>query len=247
MPAVPPPSTPDQPGAPDLSQAPGLPQVSDLPGASAAKRQQILEGAARVFAAHGYEGASMSQIARDAGVSKGTLYNYFDSKATLFAAFIRQCACEKLPKLFETIGEKRTAEDTLVGIASAMIRLTTSPLSLMLNRIVVSEAATFPHLAETFWQVGPQKAIGVLADWLTARTHEGTLIVPDPVLAAELFYALCQTRIAGRKRLQLPVDSDPAHIAMIARAVTRVFLNTFQAGKGPPVPAEGGEDGNAAP
>ncbi|ACI52408.1 transcriptional regulator, TetR family [Gluconacetobacter diazotrophicus PA1 5] len=218
MPAAPPPTAPD------------------LPGASAAKRQQILEGAGRIFAAHGYEGASMSQIARGAGVSKGTLYNYFDSKATLFAAFIQQCACEKLPRLFETIGEERTPEDTLVGIATAMIHLTTSPLSLMLNRIIVSEAATFPHLAETFWQVGPQKAIGILADWLTARTREGTLTVPDPVLAAELFYTLCQTRITGRKRMQLPVDSDPDHIALIARAVTRMFLNTFQTGKGPPVP-----------
>lgn len=212
------------------------PDAPDLPGASAAKRLQIIEGAARIFAAHGYEGASMSQIAREAGVSKGTLYNYFDSKAALFTAFVRRSACEKLPLLFETIGEKRTPEETLIGIASAMIRLTTSPLSLMLNRIVVSEAATFPVLAETFWQVGPQRAIAVFADWLAARTNEGVLNVPDPVLAAELFYALCQTRITARKRLQLPVAAEAEDIARIARAITRVFLNTFDAGKGPPVP-----------
>lgn len=212
------------------------PTVPDLPGISSAKRRQIMDGAARVFAEHGYEGASMSQIARDAGVSKGTLYNYYDSKASLFAAFIEECACEKLPNLFETIGEAQSPEATLEDIATAMIRLTTSPLSLMLNRIVVSEAATFPHLAETFWQVGPCKAVGILADWLRARTREGILDVPDPELAAELFYALCQTRITWRKRLQLPVDAGPAQVAMIARSVTRMFLNTFQVGKGPPVP-----------
>ncbi|GBQ31178.1 TetR/AcrR family transcriptional regulator [Gluconacetobacter azotocaptans] len=211
--------------------APSSPAAPDLPGASAAKRQQILEGAARIFAAHGYEGASMSQIARDAGVSKGTLYNYFDSKATLFSAFVQQSACQNLPRLFEPIGEKRTPEETLVGIATAMIRLTVSPVPLMLHRIIVSEAAAFPHLAETFWQNGPQKAIDIFAGWLAERTREGVLDVPDPVLAAELFYALCQTRITGRKRLQLPVDSDPAHIEAIARLAVRVFLNSFQPGR----------------
>src|SRR5262249_6912705 len=49
-----------------------------------AKRRQIIEGARQVFLAQGFDGASMGQIAREAGVSKGTLYVYFDSKEDLF-------------------------------------------------------------------------------------------------------------------------------------------------------------------
>ncbi|OUI97095.1 TetR family transcriptional regulator, partial [Acetobacter orientalis] len=56
---------------------------SPCTGESEAKRQQILAGAKVVFADHGFEGASMSAIARQAGVSKGTLYNYFTNKADL--------------------------------------------------------------------------------------------------------------------------------------------------------------------
>ncbi|MCE2575508.1 TetR/AcrR family transcriptional regulator [Komagataeibacter sp. FNDCR2] len=207
----------------------GRTQAEDGPlsGASAAKRQQILAGAARVFAEKGYEGASMSGIARDAGVSKGTLYNYFDSKATLFSAFVEQCACEKLPLLFRRIDEGANLTESLEHLAVAMIRLLTSPLSLMLNRIIISEAAKFPTLAETFWAHGPQKAIDIFAAWLMQHNDAGVLNIPDPVFAAEQFYALCQTRIAARARLQLPVNTDQAHIDFIARSAVRTFLNAY--------------------
>src|ERR1700752_1931916 len=53
-----------------------------------AKRRQILDGARAVFLAQGFDAASMGEIARVAGVSKGTLYVYFKSKEELFAAIV---------------------------------------------------------------------------------------------------------------------------------------------------------------
>src|SRR5215217_4506856 len=55
-------------------------------GTESAKRRQILEGARKVFLARGFDGASMGESAKVAGVSKGTLYVYFDSKESLFEA-----------------------------------------------------------------------------------------------------------------------------------------------------------------
>src|SRR5580698_11079716 len=55
-----------------------------------AKRRQVMEGARTVFLASGFDGASMNDIARVSGVSKGTLYVYFDSKERLFEALIRE-------------------------------------------------------------------------------------------------------------------------------------------------------------
>ena len=54
-----------------------------------AKRRQIMEGARQVFLSGGFDGASMNDVARAAGVSKGTLYAYFNSKDELFEAIIR--------------------------------------------------------------------------------------------------------------------------------------------------------------
>src|SRR5262245_57788790 len=49
-----------------------------------AKRRQILDGARRVFLEHGFDGASVNDIVRATGVSKGTIYAYFPSKERLF-------------------------------------------------------------------------------------------------------------------------------------------------------------------
>src|SRR6201995_4914527 len=54
------------------------------------KRRQILDGASKVFMALGFDGASMGEIARAAGVSKGTLYVYFADKSRLFEAIVEE-------------------------------------------------------------------------------------------------------------------------------------------------------------
>ena len=54
------------------------------------KRRQILDGASKVFMDLGFDGASMGEIARAAGVSKGTLYVYFADKNRLFEAIVEQ-------------------------------------------------------------------------------------------------------------------------------------------------------------
>ena len=59
-------------------------------GEDNAKRRQIVEGARQIFLAHGFDAASMNDIARTAGVSKGTLYVYFENKEQLFEAIVHE-------------------------------------------------------------------------------------------------------------------------------------------------------------
>jgi AcrR family transcriptional regulator len=59
------------------------------------KRRQILDGARKVFMNLGFDGASMNEIARSAGVSKGTLYVYFADKCRLFEAIVEAEALEQ--------------------------------------------------------------------------------------------------------------------------------------------------------
>src|SRR3569833_2638363 len=68
----------------DLIDAPA-PQAED----DSAKRRQIVEGARAVFLANGFDAASMADIAKAAGVSKGTLYVYFKDKDELFSAIVQ--------------------------------------------------------------------------------------------------------------------------------------------------------------
>src|SRR6478752_1001546 len=57
-------------------------------GEDPAKRRQILDGARRVFMKLGFDAASMNDVTREAGVSKGTLYVYFANKEELFTAMM---------------------------------------------------------------------------------------------------------------------------------------------------------------
>ncbi|NHN89704.1 TetR/AcrR family transcriptional regulator C-terminal domain-containing protein [Acetobacter conturbans] len=199
------------------------------PEGSNAKREQILLGAGAVFAECGYEGASMSVIARRAGVSKGTLYNYFASKADLFTAFVKQKTERELPQTFQQVNADLSPEDTLRGLARSIIALITSPMALMLYRIIIAEAEHFPHLAKIFWEHAPSVCIDTLARWLAERTEKGELNVPDPVFAAEQFYALCQTRLVTRRRFRIPVSMTEADIEQIADATAAMFLAVYRA------------------
>ena len=69
--------------------------ASDAADDDGSKRCQIIEGARQVFMAQGFDAASMGEIARAAGVSKGTLYVYFKDKEELFEAIVgQQCRAQ---------------------------------------------------------------------------------------------------------------------------------------------------------
>ena len=87
----------------------------DFEAADNAKRRQIIEGARAVFLAQGFDAASMNDIARKAGVSKGTLYVYFDSKEALFVAITD----EQCHKQAESVFVLEEADRDVAGLTHA--------------------------------------------------------------------------------------------------------------------------------
>ena len=79
------------------------------------KRRQILDGARKVFMDLGFDGASMGEIARSAGVSKGTLYVYFADKNRLFEAIVEEEALEQ-GKVAFNFDPERDVDDHAAGI-----------------------------------------------------------------------------------------------------------------------------------
>jgi len=192
------------------------------------KQQQILAGAETLFLAHGYEGTSMSQVARQAGVSKGTLYNYFDSKAALFSALVENLSVAKQPFIVSILdNDSEDCTTTLIKLAEKFIRVMMTPTALMLYRIIVAEAAKFPQLADIFWQQAFGRTLGVLVPWIEKRTARGELNVQDATLAAEQFMSLAQTHLVNRRRFELPVTCDEAQIARISIAAGTAFCKIY--------------------
>jgi TetR/AcrR family transcriptional regulator, mexJK operon transcriptional repressor len=194
------------------------------------KRTQILAGAASVFAADGYEGASMARIAAIAGVSKGTLYNYFDSKAALFTAYVGETCNRYLAHVFDSANHDGDPAEVLRGIGKRMVQMMLSDVGLAIYRVVISEAAKFPDLARSFFESGPARAISFMAGWLAEETRRGRLSVPDPAFAAEQFFNLCQTRLVLRRKLEMLPDPPDSDIEGVVEAAITMFLRTYRRG-----------------
>jgi TetR/AcrR family transcriptional repressor of mexJK operon len=191
------------------------------------KRVQILTGAATVFAADGYEGASMARIAAVAGVSKGTLYNHFDSKAALFTAYVGEKCQQTLARVFDGANHDGDPAEVLRGIGKRMVQMMLSDVGLAIYRVVIAEATKFPDLARGFFESGPARAIGFMADWLAEETRRGRLNVPDPAFAAEQFFNLCQTRLVLRRKLEMLPDPPETDIERVVDASITMFLRSY--------------------
>ena len=196
-------------------------------GLSPLKRAQILRGAGDVFAADGYEGASMARIATVAAVSKGTLYNYFPSKSALFEAFVAEQCSAHLAHVFDSAGHEGEPSAVLRGIAQRMVQMMVSPVSQTIYRVVIAEAAKFPVLAQTFFEAGPAPGLAFMADWLAEASRRGRLRVDDPHFAAEQFFSMNQTVMLLRMRLGLLKEPADGEIDRIVDAAVTMFLNTY--------------------
>jgi AcrR family transcriptional regulator len=156
------------------------------------KRRQILEGARKVFLAAGFDGASMSEIARAAGVSKGTLYVYFDSKDALFEALTINQKRGLAEALFSLDPEDPDMEGVLTRLGHVYLREVGKPEHVSLVRMVIGACEKFPHLGKMFFEAGPALGVARLAAYFDAQVAAGRLRQSDTTLAAKHFLHLCQ-------------------------------------------------------
>ncbi len=117
-----------------------------------ARPDEILDAALEVFGEHGFARAKLEDVAARAGVSKGTLYLYFDSKETLFRAMVRA-------KLVAAVQEGRafvesfqgSSRDLLVAFIKRMYAVLREPRLSRITKLVQSELASFPELARFYF------------------------------------------------------------------------------------------------
>src|SRR5271155_488811 len=121
-------------------------------GATASKAQSILAAAKRTFLGSGFGAVSMDTIAREAGVSKATVYAHFAGKEELFGAVIGR-ECERYLASF-SVGEldPRDVRASLTVLGRRFLELVLSPDGIALHRIISAEVTRFPMLGEVFWR-----------------------------------------------------------------------------------------------
>src|SRR3569833_993906 len=147
------------------------------------KRETILSIAQQVFVEEGYAAASMSSIAARVGGTKGTLYNYFRSKAELFVAVI-QNQCEVHQNQIYDFADP-DIRLFLMELARRFVRLLLSDEVIAIHRFVVAEATRFPEIGEALYEAGPKRGKLRLVSYLKQAMADGRLRQADPERAAE--------------------------------------------------------------
>src|ERR1700761_2026897 len=191
------------------------------------KRETILSIALQVFIEEVYAAASMSTIAARVGGSKGTLYNYFRSKAELFVAVI-QDQCEVHQNQMFDFAEPDIRK-FLTELARRFVTLLLSDEVIAMHRIVVAEATRFPEIGEALYEAGPKRGKLRMVAYLKQAIADGRLKPCDPERAAE---QAMEMALGGMSRRRLwnvgPIPTGQEIEAAIASAVD-VFMAAYGA------------------
>ena len=193
------------------------------------KRRQILDGARRVFLAAGFDGASMGEIARTAGVSKGTLYVYFDSKEVLFEALTVAEKRGLAEALFTLDANEPDVRAVLARLGTTYLAEMSRPEHVSVIRMVIGASEKFPHLGRAFFEAGPAQGVARLSAYLDAQVAAGRLRIADTELAAKHFLHLCQAGLLTRLLFAAGGVTDAAELRYRVGEAVRIFL----AGYGP--------------
>jgi len=192
------------------------------------KYDQVLDGAREVFLREGFEGASVDQIARDAGVSKATLYSYFPDKQTLFmAVFKSQCQVQSDQAMGVEIMQ-RPVEEALYSIARSFLDYLMSDFAVQVFRVCVAESARFPELGRAFYESGPKQVLDEITAFLASDKVQDDLEIDDPYMAADQFLQLCRADMLLRKVLNVEADDSPEQIDRIAQETVTTFLARYR-------------------
>lgn len=193
-----------------------------------AKRRQIIDGARKVFMNLGFDGASMGEIARAAGVSKGTLYVYFTDKNRLFEAIVEQEKLEQGKTVFN-LDPKRDAVAVLGGFGRAYVQLLCRPGGGSAIRTVMAIAERMPDVGRRFYEAVLAHAIRQVATYLDARVAANELAIDDTELAAAQFMMSCQATLFQPFIFQAKPTPTGPEIDKVVDSAVRMFLAAYRA------------------
>ena len=176
-----------------------------------ARRNQILDAAAKIFAEKGFHRATTKEIAQAAGVSEGTIYNYFANKGDLVIGIIT-----RLAKFDQLGGELAQAfQSDPRSLLTAVFRDRTGRIeqNIEMVRAVLPEILINQELRESFYQQFVLPIAVLIEQNARARVEMGYLRavnVPLTVRAVQsIFIGLLVLRILGDKPLQAGWNDMP--------------------------------------
>lgn len=152
--------------------------------------EEIVDAALQLFSEKGFAATRMSDVARQAGISKGTLYLYFDSKEAIFREVVRQVIEPQIDHNESMVDEfEGTAPELLALITRGMWHGVCNSRLSAIPKLIISESTTFPELAQYFVDHVVKRSRKLLIRVIEKGIERGELMDCNPVTTARLIAA----------------------------------------------------------
>lgn len=193
--------------------------------ASLKLRDTILDVATQHFLKDGYGPVSIERVAREARVSKRTLYQRFANKTELFTSVVHRIVERLRPKNDASFFEGDDLEKILLRLARFILDATLTPDALALHRIIMAESMRFPELAGAVSQGNASaEAVQRIGALLEREKAAGRISVPNTGFAAAQFLFMI-IAIPQRRALGMGKPMNGADRNSWARSTVALFLN----------------------
>jgi AcrR family transcriptional regulator len=186
--------------------------------------REICAAALEVFAEKGFAAAKLDEIARRAGVSKGTLYLYFEDKQELFRAVVKSAIAPNIEAITSDVAALDAPFPDLVrmfltGFAEREARLPIGAVA----KIVVGESRNFPELARVWHDEVASKAIGALSALIDRAQQRGEVRAGDARLYA---FSLIGPMVLGAlwRATLVPAGGTPLDLTALAKQHSETVL-----------------------
>jgi len=192
------------------------------------KRAKILQAAKSIFLKMGYHAANMNQIAKEAGVTKLTVYNHFQDKSNLFMCAIEESCEESIrTKQFELTPDSHF-EQALALMCHRALSIIYLPEALKLDCLLVELAAEQSPLTKQFFDASHTRMCNVWCDFFEQAVAFKFIQADEPIKQTELIISL----MLGIRHQQVLLDLAPVPTAseidqMIEYAI-EIFLLKYQ-------------------
>lgn len=191
------------------------------------KYDQVIAGARDVFLAQGFEGASVDLIAKEANVSKATLYSYFPDKRILFIEVAKQECASQAERALQVDATDVPVREMLTTTAHKMMELLTSNFAQRIFRICVAESDRFPELGREFYLSGPKLLEDRLSAYFEHACARGELKIDDIELAAMQFQELVKSEIFVKMVFNIIEKPTKAQVDRIIDGAVEMFLARY--------------------
>ncbi|MEU6541591.1 TetR/AcrR family transcriptional regulator [Streptomyces sp. NPDC047000] len=195
-----------------------------------ASDEKILAAAKELFLADRYDGVTLERVAERAGVSRQTVYNRFGSKEAVFRETVRHhwSAFAGPDHRIVECDTDASAEEVLRGFARSLQRFATRTEQIRFARLVVTESARRPWIADEFYRLGKGPVVAAFAGCIDDLARSGRLRCHDSHLAARQFMGLVQEFLVWPQIMAFEEEAAGPHTAdVVIEEAVRTFLARY--------------------